>query len=128
VGCESAAAGMGETSLGMHLQVANVERRVREGISDPTGTSSCARSEGSTAARRAALERWAREGSREVDEGRESIREWAALGWRRERLLVRGREGKDIETFLSASGLVLFVPPWEPPSHNELMVLMILNR
>ena len=83
-----------------------------------------------SAVRRAALERWAREGSREVDEGRESIREWAAQGplsWRRERLLVRGRR-EDIETFLSSSGLVLFIPLWEPPSHDELMVLMILHR
>ena len=91
VGCENAAAGMEERSLGMHLRVASVGMRVREGISDPTEKNSSARSGVSTAARRAALERWAREGSREVDEGRESIREWAALGWRRERLLVRGR-------------------------------------
>ena len=113
----------------MHLRGVSVETRVHEGISDPTGKNSSARSEVSTAVRRAALERWAREGSREVDEGRESIREWAAaLGWRRERLLVRGREGKDIETFLSSSGLVLFIPLWEPPSHDELMVLMILHR
>lgn len=112
----------------MHLRVANVGMRVHEGISGPTGTNSSAKSEVSTAARRAALERWAREGSREVDEGRESIREWAALGWRRQRLLVRGREGKDIETFLSSSGPVLFIPPWEPPYHDEQVVLMTLHR
>jgi hypothetical protein len=75
----------------MHLRVVGVAMRVHEDTGGPTGTSLSARSEVSTAARRAALERWAREGSREVDEGRESIREWAALGWRRERLLVRGR-------------------------------------
>ena len=129
-GCENAAAGMEERSLGMHLRGVSVETRVHGGISDPTGKNSSARSEVSTAVRRAALERWAREGSREVDEGRESIREWAAQGplsWRRERLLVRGRR-EDIETFLSSSGLVLFIPLWEPPSHDELMVLMILHR
>ena len=74
----------------MHLRVASVEMRAHEDTSDPTGKNSSARSEVSMAARRAALERWAREGSREVDEGRESIREWAAAGWR-ERSLVRGR-------------------------------------
>jgi hypothetical protein len=121
---------MEERSLGMHLRGVSVGMRVHEDTGGPTGKNSSARSEASTAVRRAALERWAREGSREVDEGRESIREWAAQGplsWRRERLLVRGRR-EDIETFLSSSGLVLFIPLWEPPSHDELMVLMILHR
>lgn len=60
-GCESVAAGMEERSLGMHLRDASVGMRVHEDIGDPTGKSSCARSELSTAARRAAaLERWAR--------------------------------------------------------------------
>lgn len=112
----------------MHLRGVSVGMRVHEDTGGPTGKNSSARSEVSMAARRAALERWAREGSREVDEGRESIREWAALGWRRERLLVRGREGKDIETFLPSSGLVLFFLLWEPPSHDEAMVLMKLHR
>lgn len=65
----------------MHLRVVSVGMRVHEDTGGPTGTNSSARRKVSTAARRAALERWAREGSREVDEGRESIREWAALGW-----------------------------------------------
>ena len=83
----------------MHLRVASVGTRVHEDTGGPTEKSSSVRNELSTAARRAALERCAREGSREVDEGRESIREWAAAGWR-ERSRWSGEE-KDIETFLS---------------------------
>ena len=78
MGFESAAAGTEERSLGKHLQVADVETMAREGTGGPTGSSSSLRSALSTAVRRAALEM--REGlRREVDEGRESIREWAAL-------------------------------------------------
>jgi len=66
----------------MHLRGVSVGMRVHEDTGCPTGKSSSVRNELSAAARRAALERWAREGSREVDEGRESIREWAAAGWR----------------------------------------------
>jgi hypothetical protein len=66
----------------MHLRGVSVAMRVHEDTDCPTGKSSSVRNELSTAARRAALERCAREGSREVDEGRESIREWAAAGWR----------------------------------------------
>ena len=70
---------MEEKSLGKHLRVASVEMKVHEGISDQTEMSSSSRNELSPAARRTALERCA-QGSREVDEGRESIREWAAAG------------------------------------------------
>ena len=62
---------MEEKSLGKHLRVASVGMKVREDISDPTGKSSSVRNELSTVARRTALERCA-QGSREVDEGRES--------------------------------------------------------
>ena len=75
----------------MHLLVASVGMRAHEDTSGPTGKSSSVRNELSTAARRAALERCAREGSREVDEGRASIREWAAAAAWRERSLVRGK-------------------------------------
>lgn len=117
---------MEEKSLGKHLRVASVEMKVREDISDQTGMSSSSRNELSPAARRTALERCA-QGSREVDEGRESIREWAAARWR-ERSLVRGK--KDIETFLSSSGLVLYLTFHHEDHHlyDELRVPMILHR
>ena len=60
MGCESAAAGMEERSLGTHPQVASVEMRAHEGMSGPTGKSSYVKNELLAAARRAALERWAR--------------------------------------------------------------------
>ena len=90
----------------MHLRVASVGTRVHEDTGGPTEKSSSVRNELSTAARRAALERCAREGSREVDEGRESIREWAAAAWR-ERSLVRG---KTLKLSCLSSGLVLYIP------------------
>ena len=77
-GYESAAAGMAERRLGKHPQVVSAEMMAHENTDGPTGLSSSVRSDLSTAARRAALE--VREGSRrEVDEGRESMREWAGL-------------------------------------------------
>jgi hypothetical protein len=69
---------MEERKLGMHLQVAGVAMMAHEDTGDPTGLSSSARSELSTTARRAALEVY-ESSRREVDEGRESIREWAGL-------------------------------------------------
>ena len=120
---------MEERSLGMHLRDVSVGMRAHEGTGGLTGKSSCARSEVSTAARRAAaLGRGARARARvkstRVGNRYESGPRWAggvSACW-------SGEEGKDIETFLSSSGLVLFIPLWEPSSHDELMVLMILYR
>ena len=61
----------------MHLRGVSVWTKGREGTGGRTGKSSSSRSGLSAAVRRAALVVPSREGSREVDEGRESIREWA---------------------------------------------------